>query len=237
MIWKLWLGLLFPCLAVAAPGGHSHNDYEQDKPFELAARAGMVSIEADVFAHEGRLLVSHSRLDLDPDDSLKELYLEPLQRWQGRPLELLVDIKSEPDLVLNLLEQELTTNPPPRQTVVILSGSRPKRAPRLPYLTVEGTVAELRNQTLPANCRYISGPWWPESSWKADGPMPSGTRSRLEELVKQAHDKGLLLRLWGTPDEPEAWGEFYRAGLDRINTDRPKDLADFLKDLKEKESR
>lgn len=234
MIRKLWLGLLFPLLALAAPGGHSHNDYEQDKPFELAARCGMVSIEADVFPSDGRLLVSHSRFDLDPDNTLKELYLEPLQRWQGRPLELLIDIKSEPDLALNLLEQELTANPPPKQTVVILSGARPKRAPRLPYLTLEGTVAELRSQTLPSSCRYVSGPWWPESSWKGDGTMPAGTRARLEELVKQAHDKGLTLRLWGTPDEPEAWGEFYRAGVDRINTDRPRDLADFLK---ERESR
>ncbi len=234
MFRKLWLGLLFPLLALAAPGGHSHNDYEQDRPFHLAARSGMLSIEADLYPSEGRLLVAHSRSDLDPDRTLKELYLEPLQRWQGKPIELLVDIKAEPDLVLNLLEQELTANPPPKQTVVILSGSRPKRAPRLPYLSLEGTVAELRTQTLPPNCRYISGPWWPESFWKGEGPMPSGTRSRLEDLVKQAHEKGLVLRLWGTPDEPDAWAEFYRAGVDRINTDRPRELAEFLK---ERESR
>ncbi|MBX3167258.1 MAG: hypothetical protein KF760_07590 [Candidatus Eremiobacteraeota bacterium] len=234
MFRKLWLGLLFPLLALAAPGGHSHNDYEQEKPFELAVRCGMLSLEADVFPSEGRLLVAHSRADLDPDNTLRELYLEPLQRWQGRPLELLIDIKAEPDLALTLLEQELTANPPPKQTVVILSGLRPKRVSRLPYLTLEGSVAELRAQTLPAHCRYVSGPWWPESSWRGEGPMPSGTRARLQDLVKQVHEKGLLLRLWGTPDEPEAWAEFYRAGVDRINTDHPRELADFLK---ERESR
>lgn len=234
MTGKTWLCLLFPLLALAVPGGHSHNDYEQEKPFELAARCGMVSIEADVFPVDGRLLVAHSRADLDSENSLKELYLEPLQRWQGKSLELLVDIKADADQALNLLEQELAANPPPRQTVVILSGARPKRSPRLPYLSLEGTVAELRSQTLPPNCRYVSGPWWPESSWKGEGPMSTNTRLRLDDLVKQTHDKGLLLRLWGTPDNPEAWGEFYRAGVDRINTDRPRELAEFLK---EKESR
>ena len=231
---KPWFCLLFPLLALAAPGGHSHNDYEQDRPFETAARSGMVSIEADVYPQDGRLLVAHSRFQLDPENTLTRLYLEPLQHWQGKPLELLVDFKAEPDSSLNLLEQELTANPPPAKTIVIISGSRPKRAPKLAYLTYEGTVAELRSQTLPANCRYVSGPWWPESSWKGEGPMGSGTRVRLEELVKKAHDKGLLLRLWGTPDNSEAWNEFYQAGVDRINTDHPQELAEFLK---EKESR
>lgn len=234
MISKSLLCLLFPLLVLAIPGGHSHNDYEQDRPFDLAARSGLVSLEADVFPVDGRLLVAHSRADLDPDNTLKELYLEPLQRWQGKPLELLVDIKSEPEQALTLLEQELSANPPPKQSVVILGGLRPKRSPRLPYLTLEGTLAEMRSQTLPPNCRYVSGPWWPESSWKGDGVMSENTRSHLEDLVKQVHAKGLLLRLWGTPDTPEAWNEFYRAGVDRINTDRPKELADFLK---EKESR
>jgi len=234
MTCKAWLWLLLPLVAWAVPGGHSHNDYEQDKPFELAARCGMISLEADVFPVEGRLLVAHSRSELDPENTLVQLYLEPLQRWQGKPLELLVDIKSDPDVALNVLEQELTANPPPKNTVVILSGSRPKRAPRLPYLTVEGTVAEFRSQSLPPNCRYVSGPWWPESFWKGETPMSTTTRGRLEDLVKQVHEKGLLLRLWGTPDNAEAWNEFYRAGVDRINTDHPKELADFLK---ERESR
>lgn len=234
MTLKSWFYLFFPLLALAVPGGHSHNDYEQERPFEEAARSGMVSIEADVYPVDGRLLVAHSRFQVDPENTLSRLYLEPLRRWQGKPLELLVDFKSDPDLSLNLLEQELSANPPPPKTVVVLSGARPKRAPRLPYLTLEGTVSELRSQSLPANCRYVSGPWWPESSWKGDGPMPAGTRTRLESLVKQAHDKGLLLRLWGTPDNSEAWAEFYQLGVDRINTDHPLDLADFLK---EKESR
>lgn len=234
MTCKSLLWLLFPIMAWALPAGHSHNDYEQDKPFELAARAGMVSIEADVFPVEGRLLVAHSPAQLDPENSLTRLYLQPLHHWRGEHLELLIDIKSEPDLALNLLEQELSLNPPPKQTVVIVSGLRPRRIPRLASITLEGTVAELRSQTLPPHCRYVSGPWWPESSWRGEGPMSPNTRTRLTNLVKQVHSKGLLLRLWGTPDNPEAWEEFYRAGVDRINTDHPEELADFLK---ERESR
>jgi len=234
MLRKLWLCLLLPLAALAVPQGHSHNDYEQDRPFELAAQSGMLSIEADVYPVGSQLLVAHSRKQIDPDDTLTRLYLTPLQRWQGRPLELLVDFKSDPDAALNLLEQELQATPPPRQTVVILSGVRPKRAPRLSYITVEGTVAELRSQTLPPNCRYLSGPWWPESSWGGQGDIPAGARAHLEELVKEAHSKGLLLRLWGTPDTSEAWDAFYRAGVDRINTDKPRELGEFLKEKEER---
>ncbi|MBS2036274.1 hypothetical protein JST97_14885 [bacterium] len=228
MLCKVLCCLVFPLSVLALPQGHSHNDYEQEKPFEAAARAGMASLEADVFPVEGRLLVAHSRSELDPTRSLKKLYLEPLQRW-GKPLELLVDIKSEPDQALDLLEQELQTNPPPKQTVIVLSGARPKRLPRLASISLEGTLAELRSGNLPANCRYVSGPWWGESGWKGSSPMPNATRARLEELVKQVHAKGLLLRLWGTPDSAEAWEEFYRAGVDRMNTDHPKELADWLR--------
>lgn len=234
MLRKLCLCLLLPLAALALPQGHSHNDYEQDKPFELAVQSGLVSLEADVYPVGSQLLVAHSRSQVDPDDTLTRLYLIPLQRWQGRPLELLVDFKSDADAALSLLEQELQATPPPKQTVVILSGSRPRRAPRLSYLTVEGTVGELRAGTLPPNCRYVSGPWWPESSWNGQGDIPTGTRARLEDLVKEAHSKGLLLRLWGTPDTPEAWDAFYRAGVDRINTDKPKELAEFLKEKEER---
>lgn len=233
MLRKLCCCLLFPLAALALPGGHSHNDYEQEKPFELAAHSGMTSIEADVFPVEGQLLVAHSRTGLDPARSLQKLYLEPLQRW-GKPLELLVDIKSDPDQALDLLEQELQNTPPPKQSLIVLSGSRPKRLPKLALISLEGTVAELRSASLPANCRYISGPWWSESGWNGEGNMPAATRGRLEELVKQVHAKGMLLRLWGTPDTPEAWEEFYRAGVDRINTDHPKELSEWLK---QKESR
>ncbi|MFN8610370.1 MAG: hypothetical protein U0931_22725 [Vulcanimicrobiota bacterium] len=233
MLRKLWCGLLFPLAALALPGGHSHNDYEQERPFELAARSGMASIEADVFPVDGHLLVAHSRHQLDPVRSLQKLYLEPLQRW-GKAVELLVDIKSEPDQALDLLEQELQSTPPPKQTVIVLSGSRPKRSPRMSCISLEGTISELRAGTLPANCRYVSGPWWSESGWKGEGSLPSAARARLEELVKQAHARGLVLRLWSAPDTTEAWDEFYRAGVDRINTDHPKELADWLK---QKESR
>ena len=231
---KLWLCLLLPLVALAAPQGHSHNDYEQDKPFELAVQSGMLSIEADVYPVGSQLLVAHSRNRLNPDNTLTRLYLTPLQRWQGRPLELLIDIKSDPDTALNLLEQELQATPPPKQTMVILSGSRPRRVPRLSYITVEGTVSQLRARTLPPNCRYLSGPWWPESSWGGQGDIPARARARLEELVKEAHAKGLLLRLWGTPDTTEAWDAFYRAGVDRINTDKPRELGEFLKEKAER---
>jgi glycerophosphoryl diester phosphodiesterase len=57
--------------------GHSHNDYEQEKPLASALAAGMCSIEVDVFLEDGKLLVGHTEAS---DQTMQKLYLEPLRR-------------------------------------------------------------------------------------------------------------------------------------------------------------
>ncbi|MFI4861080.1 MAG: hypothetical protein ACIAXF_10405 [Phycisphaerales bacterium JB063] len=72
-------------LALAAPMGHAHNDYDHPVPLLTALDAGMLSIEADVFLRDGTLYVAHDEEDIQPDRTLQALYLDPLwQRFQER---------------------------------------------------------------------------------------------------------------------------------------------------------
>ena len=72
---------LFVCgVAAAQPPVliHSHNDYCRRAPFWQAYAQGVYSIEADVFLHDGRLLVGHDVEDLSPDMTFESLYVEPV---------------------------------------------------------------------------------------------------------------------------------------------------------------
>lgn len=223
-----WLALIL----LGVPGGHSHNDYQRSEPFGLAARSGMTSIEVDVFPVRGRLLVAHSALELAASRDLCGLYLQPLEAWNGEPLELFVDIKADPEKALDLLETELRAHPRARLKVVILTGARPLRVPALDIITVERTVAELRSGRLPAGCRYISGHWRSLFQWGGEGAPSPDEQALLDQMVREAHQQRCKLRLWGSPDTPAAWAELWRAGVDLINTDRPQELGEWLRTQK-----
>ena len=98
---------------------HSHNDYEQKRPFWGAYEAGADSIEADVYLVGNDLLVAHSRSGLKTAKTLRSLYLEPLRdvmrknggraRADGKPLQLLIDLKngkSALDRLVEIVERE-----------------------------------------------------------------------------------------------------------------------------------
>ncbi len=78
----LILGL---CIAVQAQyttlNAHSHNDYSQKTPFFLAYNAHFGSIEADIWAIDGKLFVSHSRGAITPERTLDSLYIQPIIKY------------------------------------------------------------------------------------------------------------------------------------------------------------
>ena len=84
---------------------HSHNDYNRTAPFWEAYSQHCTSIEADVFLHDGEILVAHNREDVSADRSLRTMYIEPIVKkfrenggrmWKGSDdlLQLVVDLKS-----------------------------------------------------------------------------------------------------------------------------------------------
>jgi len=88
------------------PVGHSHNDYTRDVPMHDALTYGFTSIEADVYLHEGRMVVTHDAMRLNEKPTLQALYLDPLKSFiqtnggrvfpgSNQKLVLMVDLKSD----------------------------------------------------------------------------------------------------------------------------------------------
>ncbi|GMI49177.1 hypothetical protein TrCOL_g6110 [Triparma columacea] len=75
--------------------GHAHNDYEQEEPLRSALRAGIRSIEVDVFPPTfsrksgfpirseapSRCLVAHTKWGVSNDKDIVDLYVEPLREY------------------------------------------------------------------------------------------------------------------------------------------------------------
>lgn len=226
---------------------HSHNDYAQKRPFWGAYEAGADSIEADVFLVDGELIVAHSRRNLKPENTLRRLYLEPLRevfkknggraRANGKPLQLLVDLKNgKPafDALVALIEGEGF-----RDIFDICKN------PAAVRLTITGDNAAIDFSTSPAfvffdvpsnrklDAEQYKRVWLVSdyarihTKWRS-GEMKEGDKRKIREVAAQAHDKGVLFRLWGFPDNPDAWRLSLELGLDYINTDRPSAAVDFI---------
>jgi hypothetical protein len=106
---------------------HSHNDYWRSIPLFEALASGCISVEADVHLRESDLLVGHSSVGLNDEDSLRTMYLDPLQRmvqkqnvrrtgdaWRGifdrapqQTVVLLVDLKTEGEKTFAELDRQL----------------------------------------------------------------------------------------------------------------------------------
>ena len=88
-ILKIWLLFAALCTCATAVAErpiliHSHNDYCRRAPFWQAYAQQVYSIEADVFLHDGKLLVGHEVEDLSPGMTFEALYVEPLVTLFGR---------------------------------------------------------------------------------------------------------------------------------------------------------
>ena len=233
--------------------GHAHNDYEHDHPLDDALDAGFSSVEADVWAVDGELLVAHARDEVDPSRTLTSLYLEPLvrhfagdrRRTSAPRLQLLVDIKSAPSETLPLLRAQLrdyapiltryrgcTATPGPVSVVVSGADVRPAApaAKRVSYFGYDMQPERTRDTGLPkAITPLVSAEWDAYFTWDGHGSMPSSERARLEEMVRVAHVVGSAIRFYDTPDDRGAardalWRELVAADVDYISTD---DLAGF----------
>jgi len=252
---------LFPALVLAFLSplhfAHSHNDYERGEPLFEALERGFVSIEADVFLREGRLLVGHEESDLETNWTLETLYLDPLSDWireQGgsvfrdrAELMLVVDIKSEADSTYRELEVTLNAFRDilrctedgivrPGPVHVILSGQRPWNRivhARSRCASLEGRFADLASELSAELLPVIADDWNVHFTWRADpdfeGPLSQTEREKLRDFVRRAHEKGRKVRLWNTPDNELAWRELRSADVDLISTNRPKQLSRFLR--------
>lgn len=234
------------------PQGHAHNDYEHRHPLTDALAAGFTSVEADVWAVDGELLVAHQRNQVDPSRTLEKLYLRPLARdVRGGSLpprvQLLVDVKGAPAGTLPLLRTELASyssmltryrgcTAVPGPVSVVVSGNAHPVVPDPGTTSLFGYDEPLR----PGHQRPVgeavtplaSADWADFFTWDGRGDMPRDEHDRLLRLVEGAHAAGSAIRFWDTPDDPgpardDLWRELAADGVDYVNTDDLAGYAEF----------
>lgn len=231
---------------------HAHNDYYHDRPLLDALDHGFCSVEADIFLSDGELLVAHSRFELRKENTLSKLYLDPLKERiakngghvypDGPPFTLLVDIKTDGERVYEVLREELEAYREMlsglhdgrferRAIQIVISGDRPRArivADTKRLVGIDGRLSDLDSDSPADLLPLISDRWTSHFKWRGEGEFSDDERTKLREIVRQAHEAGRRVRFWATPEDERVWEELSAAGVDHINTDRLSELRDFL---------
>lgn len=232
---------------------HAHNDYLHERPLLDALEHGFTSVEADVFLVDGVLLVAHERSQLNPQRTLRSLYLDPLKKlaaahagriWPDGPtLTLLVDIKADGEAAYRALDTLLADYDDlvssvrdgrwqMRAVTIVVSGDRAWKtiaAEPARHVGLDGRLSDL-DSDLPADLLpLVSDNWNNHFRWRGKGPLPEAERAKLRDIVERAHARGRRVRFWATPDTPPMWGELAAAEVDLINTDHLAELEQFLR--------
>jgi Glycerophosphoryl diester phosphodiesterase family len=238
---------------------HAHNDYEHPRPLSDALDHRFGSVEADIFLVGDQLLIGHDSSELDPSRTLESLYLDPLaarvrahhgtvyQGWR-RPLQLLIDIKTEGSSTYLELDRHLRRHPHlftryahgrvhPGPVTAVVSGDRAARVPmeaqderRAFY---DGRLTDLGSAAPAAFIPLISDNWTQNFTWTGEGAFPDAERQKLRGITAAAHARGQQVRFWATPDaagpaRDALWTELLAAGVDYLNTDDLAGLEAFL---------
>ncbi|MDP9081234.1 MAG: alkaline phosphatase [Bacteroidota bacterium] len=221
---------------------HSHNDYKNSVPFYRAYDAGLGSIEADVFAVNGQLMVAHDDKDITPERSLKAMYIDPLalklKQDTARKLRLLIEIKRDYTVTLPLVMEELK---PLSQYFdypghagrlsIVMTGKVPPGSVMLNYPAwLNFDVDHVGGFTIPQLTKIglVSVPFSRYSKWDGTGNLDQESIGRLNSIIDSAHAAGKKIRFWDTPDNPVCWKELIELHSDVIGTDKINELADFL---------
>jgi len=232
--------------------GHSHNDYEQDIPLLRAYYSGMESIEADLFLRNDTLFVAHEARDVSAGRTLSALYLKPLSnlfRQHGqRPfadstkrLQLVLDLKEDyrsimPKLtaLLQTYRFMLDTTLNKHAIQIVVSGNMPPPSAFKDYpeyilfdgrFTLDYTDQQLQRVAMMSDNLRIY------TQWNGKGVPTKEEMARITKQSAKAHKWHKPFRLWGAPENVNAWIVLERMGVHWLNTDHPDALKAYLDEL------
>ncbi len=241
------------CFSQLVYHGHSHNDYLQKKPLNEATRYGFKSIEIDVWLHDNKLVVSHTKIGLNRKKTLDSLYLKPLadaiKKSRGKiydtdsaALILMLDFKNEPVATYMKLKQVIR---PYRHlftqwhgdTIVkkgvlqlMISGGVPRdtiMSDSIRIACLDGGIKDTAMSVSSVLVPRVSSSWGKYFNWNGAGKMPKEELKVLRKLVAAAHASGKTIRFWGAPDNYGVWNTLLDEGVDWVNTDRLKPFAEY----------
>lgn len=231
---------------------HAHNDYLHPNPLQDAIEKGFCSVEADIFLHEGQLVVAHTKAEIKPMHTLQALYLDPLKErvrkntgnvhQDASKLTLLIDIKSEAVSTYHALDRLLEQYSELFQRTVngqfldgpviaIVSGNRPFQLiqdDKSRFVGIDGRLTDLDSDMSAELMPLISDNWTIHFRWRGVGDIPEAEKMKLRSIVERAHSKQRRLRFWATPDTKALWQTLADENVDLINTDHLAGLSDFL---------
>ncbi len=221
---------------------HSHNDYKNNISFYRAYEKGFGSIEADVYAVNGQLMVAHEEKEITPSRSLKILYIDPLveklRQDTARRLRLLIEIKADYKETLPLVEKELKPlakylnyEGHPGRLSIVMTGAVPPAAVMSDYPDWIMFDADHLNGFTKSQLKKIglvSLPFTNYSRWNGKGVLMPAEVNRLKDAIDSAHAMGKKIRFWGDPDTKSCWLALTRLGADVIGTDHIEELGDFF---------
>ncbi|GAB2801113.1 hypothetical protein GCM10027275_53970 [Rhabdobacter roseus] len=226
---------------------HSHNDYEQARPFWAAYEQQFGSIEADVHLRNDTLFVAHDAKDMAPGRTLTSLYLQPMQQQvrknKGRiypgkkqSLLLLIDLKTaaEPTMaaLVKTLEPYQAWLAPKGTVKVVVSGNtpRPEDFDKYPaYLYFDGRPNQTYTPQQLERVGLISQSFLAYARPSQEGTFRPEEKEKLREVIAKIHAQNRQVRFWATPDTPAAWQALMELGVDYLNTDQIEALAGYLR--------
>lgn len=241
--------LLGCCITMSAQVKlHSHNDYEQARSFYLAYEHKFTSIEADIFLVNGELYVAHDKEKIDSTRTFKALYLNPIVELMqkqnnqiypdGTPLQLLIDLKTDHQSTLPVLEKQLLehqtcfdSNNNPGAVKVVISGSIPPADLFDKYDAIiffDGRPQRSYTPKQQKRLGMISDSYANHAKWPGYGAIPETDKQNIETFVSNAHQMNIPARLWGCPDNEAAWEQFITLNFDFINTDKIQQLRQYI---------
>ncbi|WP_281234043.1 alkaline phosphatase [Flavobacterium gelatinilyticum] len=227
---------------------HSHNDYESRLPFYGAYSNEAGVIEADVFLVNNELFVAHTQKEIASHNTLKSLYLEPLSAKlktlegkaypSGKPLILMIDIKSDADASLKAIVQQLKTFPDiisNKNIKVVISGNRPNPAqwkdfPEFIYF--DGRLNENYTPDQLAKVEMISEDLKEITVWNGKGVLTQPDLEKIQAIIKKVHDQNKKIRFWATQDNVNTYMALMNLKVDFIGTDKVAELTQFINSIK-----
>ena len=225
---------------------HSHNDYANKVPFWTAYNARFGSIEADIFAMNGELIVAHTKRGTKKGRTLDDLYIKPLvlryEQNRNKPwpdddgkLQLMIELKTAPIPTLEMLVAKLQQYPEvfdrsvnPDAVQVVITGMIPNPTDFGMYpsfIMFDGRQSNAYSPEQLGRIALYSAIWNMPNSKK----MTESDRAKVAETLRTVHGLDKKMRFWATEDTPEAWKMLMDLGVDFINTDKINELAEFFK--------
>jgi alkaline phosphatase len=220
---------------------HAHNDYEHTKPFFEAYELGFGSVEADIWLVGNSLVVAHERKKIDPANTLKVLYIDPIKaaltKDSNRHLTLMIDLKEPYTKQLAQLREELKPLIPlckrpghDGQLIILLTGNVPppeeyKNYPD--YLYFDNNLSYEHNTDEWKRVGLVSLRFGAYSNWKKSGKVTDEEKALIEPLIGFVHQNHKNIRFWDAPDDEAGWKGLLDMQVDVIGTDHLSELKAF----------